>query len=120
MCSQLVLAGTKTQFAKEAQFYAAALGDADTGLPPVSAALRPYLSQHPSVVIDADQMPFDIEPILDDGEHRRIQELEAEIDVLWRFVVPPTAREVFENFLTQVAAHRVSLCGAVGTGAVFG
>ena len=73
MCSQLVLAGTKTQFAKEAQFYAAALGDADTGLSPVSAALRPYLSQHPSVVIDADQMPFDIEPILDDGEHRRIQ-----------------------------------------------
>jgi hypothetical protein len=65
-------------------------------------------------------MPFDIEPILDDGEHRRIQDLEAEIEVLWRHIVPPTAREVFENFLSQVQAHRVSLCGAAGTGACFG
>ncbi len=64
-------------------------------------------------------MPVDIAPILYDGEHCRMQDLEAEIDTLWRQIVPPTAREVFDYFLSQVAAHRASLRGAVGTGAVF-
>ncbi len=109
--------------AKEAQLYAAILGEADTGIPPIAAALRFDLSQHPSVVIDgelfSDEMPVEIVTVLDDGVHRRIQESEAEVDAVWREIVPPTAREVFEEFLSQVAAHRASLRGAVGTGVVF-
>ena len=107
------------QMAKDAQEYAAAAALCDADSASSDAGVEHILEDQARALTVWKHVLAGVEDILDDGFHRRIQDLEAEVDVLWRNIVRPTAREVFEHFLSQVHTHRVSLSGAVGTGAFF-
>ena len=55
----------------------------------------------------------------DDGYHRRAHEYLAHVEDMWAAVVPLTAREVFEDFLSQIHSHHVTLRGKVGNASDF-